>query len=187
MVLLVPLVHKNLLGHFPTSTFHVKHSIQNTRMGKMGIQCHRITRRATANVLGASVAVLVMEAICSEQSVNALEFRITTPDQTLEQAESGIKGHARSLIQVKELLEEESWKAAQKALRKSSAYLKQDMYTIIQGKPGSERSELRKLYSKLFNNVSRLDYAAMDKDVALIWDCYDNVVVALNNIMSRLY
>lgn len=127
-----------------------------------------------------------MGAIISQQTANAFDFRMTTPEQTLEEAENGIKGHAQSLIQVKDLLEKESWKAAQKELRKSSAYLKQDIYTIIQAKPGSDRSELRKLYSNLFNSVTRLDYAARDKDVPLIWDCYDNVVIALNNILSRL-
>lgn len=90
----------------------------------------------------------------NEQIANAFDFRITTLNQTQEQADSGIKGHVQSLTQVRELLEEESWKAAQKALRKRSANLKQDMYTIIQAKPGSERSEPRKLYFKLFNNVT---------------------------------
>ncbi|XP_027074384.2 psbQ-like protein 3, chloroplastic [Coffea arabica] len=147
---------------------------------------HITRRRATTNILAASVGVLAMEAISCQQTASGFDFGMTAPEQTLEEAESGIKGHAQSLIQVKELLEAESWNAAQKALRKSSAYLKQDIYTIIQAKPGSERPELRKLYSDLFNSVTRLDYAARDENVPRIWDCYGNVVSALSNILSRL-
>lgn len=152
----------------------------------MTLQCHVTTRRETTNVLVASIGILAVEAMLCQQTASGFDSRMTAPEQTLEEAESGIKFHAQSLIQVKELLEAESWKAAQKALRKSSAYLKQDIYTIIQAKPGSERSELRKLYSNLFNSVMRLDYATRDKNVPRIWDCYGNVVVALNNILSRL-
>ncbi|GAA0175717.1 hypothetical protein LIER_28838 [Lithospermum erythrorhizon] len=117
-----------------------------------------------------------------------IDFRLmTTPDQTLEEAEDGIKFHAQSLLQVKDLLlEVETLREAQKALRKSSSYLKQDMYTIINSKPGNERTLLRKLYFNLFNSVTRLDYAARDNDLVLVNECYDNVVVALNNIMSKI-
>lgn len=113
---------------------------------------------------------------------------MTTPDQTLEEAENGIKGHVQSLLQVKDLLlkEEEEWKDAQKFLRKNSAYLKQDIYTIIQSKPGNQRSELRRMYSNLFNCVSRLDYAIRDKDLTRIWVSYDSLVVALDNILQKL-
>ncbi|XP_071916075.1 psbQ-like protein 3, chloroplastic [Coffea arabica] len=154
----------------------------------MALQRHITRRRATTNILAASVGVLAMEAISCQQTGTAsgFDFGMTAPEQTLEEAESGIKGHAQSLIQVKELLEAESWNAAQRALRKCSAYLKQDIYTIIQAKPGSERPELRKLYSDLFNSVTRLDYAARDENVPRIWDCYGNVVSALSNILSRL-
>lgn len=89
---------------------------------------------------------------------------------------------------MKELLEEgeSSWREAQRALRNRSALLKQDIYTIIQGKPGSERPQLRKMYSTLFNSVSRLDYAARDKDVTRVWESYDNIVMALDDILPRL-
>uniref|UniRef100_A0A2P2ILC4 Uncharacterized protein n=1 Tax=Rhizophora mucronata TaxID=61149 RepID=A0A2P2ILC4_RHIMU len=60
------------------------------------------------------------------------------------------------------------------------------MYILIQSKPGSERPQLRKLYSNLFNNVSKLDYAARDKDAARVWQCYENIVAALNDILSRI-
>ncbi|CAI9111729.1 OLC1v1012021C2 [Oldenlandia corymbosa var. corymbosa] len=146
------------------------------------------TRRATTNAtLAALITTLVMEATFIGKPANALDFGLTAPNQTLEQAEGGIRGHARSLLRVKDLLEEGSWKAAQKTLRKSSAELKQDMYTMIQAKPGSERAELRRMYTKLFNNVTKLDYAAeSNENVAVVWECYDNIVLALNDIMSRL-
>nr|GEY33706.1 PsbQ-like protein 3, chloroplastic [Tanacetum cinerariifolium] len=101
---------------------------------------------------------------------------MTVPDQTVEEAESGIREHAMSLVQVKDLLELEAWKDAQKELRKSASYLKQDIYTIIQGKPGPERAQLRNLYSKLFNGVTELDYAARDKDVTRVWKLYEDIV-----------
>lgn len=98
----------------------------------------------------------------------------------------GIQSHAQSLLKVKDLLMEESWKDAQTALRKNSGYLKQDIYTIIQSKPGIERSELRKMYSVLFNSVSDLDYAARDKNVPRVWESYDTLVLALYNILKKI-
>ncbi|XP_027344457.1 psbQ-like protein 3, chloroplastic isoform X2 [Abrus precatorius] len=112
--------------------------------------------------------------------------RFVAPGQTIEEALSGVKDHAQDLLQVRELLESESWKAAQKTLRQSSALLKKDIYTIIQNKPGIERPPLRKLYSTLFNNVTRLDYAARDKDGPQVWQCYENIVVAVYDILSRI-
>lgn len=90
------------------------------------------------------------------------------------------------MVQVKDLLELESWKEAQKELRKSASYLKQDIYTIIQGKPGMERPQLRNLYSKLFNDVTGLDYAARDKDVPRVWKLYKDIVVTLDDILSKV-
>ncbi|KAL4342830.1 hypothetical protein HN51_061139 [Arachis hypogaea] len=129
-----------------------------------------------------SVASLILRT----QSTSAFEFKFVAPDQTIEEAESGVRGHAQNLLQVKDLLELESWKAAQKELRMSSALLKKDIYTIIQNKPGIERPPLRKLYTTLFNNVTRLDYAARDKDIPEIWRRYENIVVAVNDILSRI-
>ncbi|KAM3380835.1 psbQ-like protein 3, chloroplastic [Capsicum galapagoense] len=141
-----------------------------------------LNRRTTLFIVPTSFTLLLSE----QKNANAFDFRITTPDQTLEEAKDGIQMHAHNLLQVKELLEAESWKEAQKSLRKSSSLLKQDMYTIIQAKPGKQRPELRKMYSLLFNNVSRMDFAARDKDVPRVWECYDSIVIALNNLLPRL-
>ncbi|OVA08935.1 Photosystem II PsbQ [Macleaya cordata] len=111
---------------------------------------------------------------------------MTVPDQTIEEAETGIKTHVQDLLNVKELIELESWRETQKALRRSSSYLKQDIYTLIQAKPGNQRPLLRKLYSELFNNVTRLDYAARSKDAILVRKCYENIVVALDDILPKL-
>lgn len=121
------------------------------------------------------------------KQAHAFDFSLTVPDQTVEEAENGIKSHAQGLLQVKETLELESWKEAQKELRRSSALLKQDLYTIIQSKPPALRPQLRNLYSILFNSVSQLDYAARDKDVTRVNECYVNIVVALNQFFSLLY
>lgn len=105
-----------------------------------------------------AVVLLVREAVLKQQVAHGLDLRLVAPDQTVQEAESGIREHATALLQVKPLIESESWTEAQKALRKSSSLLKQDLYTIIQNKPANERPQLRKLYSHLFNNVTRVNY-----------------------------
>lgn len=104
----------------------------------------------------------------------------------MEEAESGIESHAKSLIEVKDLLMAESWREAQKQLRKSSALLKQDIYTITQAKSAAERPRLRKLYAELFNAVTRLDYAARDKDRIRVRDSYHAILLSLHAILSTL-
>lgn len=144
-----------------------------------------ISRRVGIIALTASL-LLVTEVISSDKSAGGFEFRMTVPDQTVEEAESTIRDHAQALLGVKSLIEAESWREAQRELRKNSSYLKQDIYTIIQSKEGSVRPLLRKLYSNLFNNVTKLDFAARDQDAARVWDCYNNVAAALGDILSRI-
>ncbi|XP_076904034.1 psbQ-like protein 3, chloroplastic [Bidens hawaiensis] len=148
-----------------------------------------ITRRKASSLfllLICSPIPFHVQPACATESSFLDMFRMTVPDQTVEEAENGIREHAMSLVQVKKLLELESWKEAQKELRKSASYLKQDIYTIIQGKPGMERAQLRNLYSKLFNGVTGLDYAARDKDVPRVWSLYEDIVVTLDDILSRV-
>ncbi|KAL0357352.1 UNVERIFIED_CONTAM: hypothetical protein Scaly_1420900 [Sesamum calycinum] len=140
------------------------------------------TRRSSLIKLTASASALFLFT----EPATAFDFRMTVPDQTVEEAESGIQPHAQRLVGVKDLLMAESWKEAQKVLRKSSSLLKQDMYTIIQAKPAEERGRLRKLYSELFNGVTKLDYAARDEDRIRVWECYDRVVSSLHHILSTL-
>ncbi|KAK4427695.1 hypothetical protein Salat_1538500 [Sesamum alatum] len=140
------------------------------------------TTRRSSLILAASASALFLFT----KPATAFDFRMTVPDQTVEEAESGIQPHAQSLLGVKDLLMAESWKEAQKLLRKSSSLLKQDIYTIIQAKPAEERPRLRKLYSDLFNGVTKLDYAARDEDRIAVWECYDRVVSSLAHILSRL-
>ncbi|KAG9442332.1 hypothetical protein H6P81_018186 [Aristolochia fimbriata] len=138
-----------------------------------------------AGALGTALAV-AREALCNS-SAAAFDFRITVPDQTLEEAEAGVKAHARELLGIKSLIELRSWKEVQKSLRESSAKLKQDIYTIInQGTPGNQRPLLRQLYSKLFNGVTRLDYAARSEDAGTVQECYDTIVESLNEIFSKV-
>ena len=49
-----------------------------------------------------------------------------------------------------------AWRELQTALRASAANLNQDLYAIIQARPPGQRPELRRLYSDLFNNVTRV-------------------------------
>lgn len=111
-------------------------------------------RRFTAAAL--TTAFLVKETFSNSNDASSFEFGFTVPDQTLEEADAGVKVHARDLLQIKDFIDSKSWKEAQLALRERSSYLKQDLYTIIQAKPGSQRLQLRKLYSNLFNNVYRV-------------------------------
>lgn len=131
-------------------------------------------------------SVLLPSSLSSPDAASSFDLRFTVPDQTVEEAEATIRIHARDLVDIKPLLELESWREAQLALRESSAYLKQDIYTIIQGKPGGQRATLRKLYSELFNNVTKLDYAAREKDASTVKECYTNIVTALNEILSKI-
>lgn len=116
----------------------------------------------------------------------SFDFRLTVPDQTIDEAEAGIQNHAQKLLSIKSLIDSEAWKAVQISLRESSSRLKQDLYTIIQGKPGIQRPELRKLYSNLFNSVTELDYAARDKDAVLVKECYTNIASTLEEIFMKI-
>lgn len=102
---------------------------------------------------------MVSVLLAGQEVAEGFELNMVAPDQTIEEAESGIRVHAEALLGIKSLIETGSWGEAQKVLRRNSSYLKQDIYTIIQGKPGSERPELRKLYSNLFSNATRVSSA----------------------------
>ncbi|GMI63394.1 hypothetical protein HRI_000008700 [Hibiscus trionum] len=133
------------------------------------------------------VATMASSSLLLEKAYGLeLDLRMVAPDQTVEEAENGIQNHAKALLRVKDLIESKAWREAQKELRKSSSLLKQDIYTIIQGKPGNQRPQLRKLYSNLFNTVTKLDYAARDEDESQVLQCYDKIVLALNHVLSKL-
>ncbi|KDP33185.1 hypothetical protein JCGZ_13450 [Jatropha curcas] len=161
-------------------TFHSKEIMSPQKLLQSNIN-----RRIGAIVAVGSV-ILARKAILKPEIAFGLDMRMVAPDQTIEEAESVIRDHAQSLLDIKGLLESESWREAQKELRRSSSNLKLDIYTIIQSKPGSERPQLRKLYSDLFNNVTKLDYAARDKDGSRVWQYYGNIVVALDDILHRI-
>ncbi|KAL5745187.1 hypothetical protein ACOSP7_026333 [Xanthoceras sorbifolium] len=181
-----PLVSKHNLHYvYPTITCYQKNSFRSKDTPRKVLQSN-ISRRIGVIASMASSVLLAREAIFGEGIANAFDFRMVAPDQTVEEAEGGIRDHARSLLQVKALLESEAWGEAQKALRMSSSFLKQDIYTLIQIKPASERPHLRELYSDLFNNVTKLDYAARDRDASRVWQRYENIVNALNEILSRI-
>ncbi|XP_021745247.1 psbQ-like protein 3, chloroplastic [Chenopodium quinoa] len=144
-----------------------------------------ISRRVGA-ITAMTSLFLTTEAIMNDKTAKSLDFRITVPDQTVEEAQSVVRDHAQALLDVKLLIDSESWRDAQQELRKNSSYLKQDFYTIIQSKEGSARPLLRRLYANLFNNVTKLDYAARDKDVARVQECYNNVAAALKDFLSRI-
>ncbi|XP_065849079.1 psbQ-like protein 3, chloroplastic [Euphorbia lathyris] len=145
---------------------------------QMTLQCN-VSRRIGAIVTVGSALL----AIPQIRYAYAMELEM---EQTIEETQNRIKGYGDSLSDVKAFLETQSWKEAQKLLRKSSSNLKLDLYTLIQTKPGNERPLLRHLYFNLFNNVTRLDYAARDKDASRVWQCYGNIVLAYNHILDRL-
>lgn len=118
------------------------------------------TRRIAITTAFATV-LLAREAISNSNMAASFDLRMTVPDQTLEEAETGIRGHAKELLRIKALIDSESWGDTQKALRERSPYVRQDLYTIIQGKPASLRPQLRKLYSRLFNSVTRVSPSSL--------------------------
>lgn len=154
MTLVLQFVQPPLLYISPTFTCHIKASSLLREIPER-VPNSIFTRRIGAIATIANV-LLAKEAIFDVKFANGFDFKMVAPDQTLEEAESGIRDHALALLLVKPLIESNAWNDMQKALRKSSSLLKQDIYTIIQSKPGSQRPQLRKLYSNLFNNVTRV-------------------------------
>ncbi|CAL1405806.1 unnamed protein product [Linum trigynum] len=150
----------------------------------------KVGRRTAVLLLYATVTALVMQK--QEASGSGMDWeqmlKSSGPSApTLEEAVTGIRGHARSLLEVKGLLlEQDSWSEAQRLLRKSSSNLKIDLSSIIQSKPPALRPRLRALYSALFTTVSRLDYAARERDVALVWQLYERMAVALEEVLSAI-
>ncbi|XP_050228820.1 psbQ-like protein 3, chloroplastic [Mercurialis annua] len=160
-------------------------SIQNQPIIMYSQQKHQIPTQKL-NFSRRKAAIAALASVLVTGNAFAFDFRLVAPDTTLEMAESGIREHAQSLLAIKPLLETESWGEAQKLLRRSSSNLKIDFYTIIQNKPASERPLLRKLYFDLFNNATKLDYAARDKDTSRVWECYKNIVIALHEVLGRI-
>uniref|UniRef100_A0A0F7GX15 PQL-like protein n=1 Tax=Pelargonium fulgidum TaxID=73198 RepID=A0A0F7GX15_9ROSI len=166
----------------PTFSRHVKPSLESREITLKALHS-KLSRRIGAIATLVSV-LLAGDAIFNKEFANGLDFSLVAPEQTVEEAESEIRGHAREMVEVKALLDSESWRVAQKELRRSSSRLKQDLFTIIQSKPGRERPPLRKLYEVIFSNVSNLDFAARDENASLVWECYKNIVVALDDLLS---
>ncbi|KAF4348200.1 psbQ-like protein 3, chloroplastic [Cannabis sativa] len=152
----------------------------------VGVNLSKASGRRGIVMVGITIIVGSLGFNCGQKLANGLEMGMVSPDQTVEEAQKGIRGHVVALLKVKDLIDSHSWSEAQKALRKTSAYVKLDLYTIIQASPPTQRSLLRKLYFQLSNNVSNLDYAARDKDAIRVLKCYDNIVVAVNDILSTI-
>jgi hypothetical protein len=157
MALKTPLIlQPNLSCYYPpTFTCCIKPSVGSGEMPRKVIGSN-FSRRIGGTAVMGSVLWAGSVAIFGRQVALGFELNMVAPDRTFEEAKSGVREHGRDLLQIKSLIEAESWREAQQVLRKNSSYLKQDIYTIIQGKPGSERPELRKLYSDLFNNATRV-------------------------------
>ncbi|CAA7403431.1 unnamed protein product [Spirodela intermedia] len=138
-----------------------------------------LTRRAAAAVAGAWF-------LRRRDPAGAAESWFVAPEQTAAEAEAAVAGHARGLLELFPLVESRAWRELQQALREDAPLLKQDLYTIIQSKPGARRPELRKLFSALFNSVTRLDYAARSRDEASAVEHYRAIVATLETIMARI-
>uniref|UniRef100_A0A0F7GX20 PQL-like protein n=1 Tax=Pelargonium transvaalense TaxID=158603 RepID=A0A0F7GX20_9ROSI len=183
MVAIRPLVSQaNPPWISPNFSHHVKPSLESRETTLKALHS-KLSRRIGAIATLASV-LLAGDAIFNKEFANGLDTGLGAPEQTIEEAESGIRGHARELLEVKALLDSESWRVAQKELRRSSSRLRQDLYTIIQNKPGRERPPLRKLFENIFTNVSNLDFAARDENASLVRECYKNIVAALDDLFS---
>jgi hypothetical protein len=127
-----------------------------------------ISRRRLAAI--ASTALLASSsrllAPAGARGAGSFDLRITVPEESSEEAEAVVRAHARNLLRVKRLIDAAAWRELQAELRASASNLKQDLYAIIQASPASQRSELRELYSDLFNSVTDVSTAKFTQDVA---------------------
>ncbi|WVZ86438.1 hypothetical protein U9M48_033217 [Paspalum notatum var. saurae] len=146
------------------------------------------SRRRLATAAGALLACQLLPPAVAGRgaAAGAFDLRLTVPEQSAEEAEAVVRTHARNLLRVKQFIDARSWRELQAALRASAPNLKQDLYAIIQARPGGERPELRRLYSALFNSVTSLDYAARDKDELQVQEHYGNIVSALDEIFAKI-
>uniref|UniRef100_A0ACD5UDQ7 Uncharacterized protein n=1 Tax=Avena sativa TaxID=4498 RepID=A0ACD5UDQ7_AVESA len=163
-----------------------KHTTKAPSNGHQPQEPTTTTSRRSLSTAAALIASHLLPPTTGTAGAFELDLRITIPEQSGEEAEANVRTHARNLVRVKEYIDARSWRELQVALRASAANLKQDLYAIIQARPGSQRPELRRLYSDLFNNVTRLDYAARDKDEVQVKECYGNIVAALEQIFARI-
>jgi hypothetical protein len=127
-----------------------------------------ISRRRLAAI--ASTALLASSsrllAPAGARGAGSFDLRITVPEESSEEAEAVVRAHAWNLLRVKRLIDAAAWRELQAELRASASNLKQDLYAIIQASPASQRSELRELYSDLFNSVTDVSTAKFTQDVA---------------------
>ncbi|KAE8664786.1 DNA repair protein xp-C / rad4, putative isoform 1 [Hibiscus syriacus] len=93
-----------------------------------------MNRRVGVPLIATMASSLLMKK--EENSAYGLELdlRMVAPDQTFEEEENGVQNHAKALLKGKDLIEPKAWHEVQEESR-SSSLLKQDIYTIIQGKP----------------------------------------------------
>ncbi|XP_062226208.1 psbQ-like protein 3, chloroplastic [Phragmites australis] len=156
--------------------------------GQQQSQRPATSRRVATTAAVVSTALLATQLLAPTApcSAGAFDLRITVPEQSSEEAEAVVRTHARNLVRVKQFIDARAWRELQAALRASASNLKQDLYAIIQASPASQRPELRRLYSDLFNSVTSLDYAARDKDELQVQEYYGNIVSALEEIFAKI-
>ncbi|ERN09522.1 hypothetical protein AMTR_s00029p00134700 [Amborella trichopoda] len=114
----------------------------------------RIKRRTLTLSSLTAITATSKTLFISPSPALSLDFRITTPDLTPEEAKSRAQKHAEELKKLESLISEASWKDAQKFLRLNASPLRVELNTIIQSRPGEQRPQLRNLYSKIFNSVT---------------------------------
>lgn len=170
------------------------------------------TSRRLATTAAAAVVGAALLTPAASFAAGAFDLRLTLPEESSEEAEAVVRTHARNLLRVSQLVDAGAWRELQAALRASASNLKQDLYAIIQARPADQRSELRRLYSDLFNSVtsvskphiavqlnrpymplliffclcSQMDYAARDKDEVQVRQYYANMVSALDEIFAKI-
>ncbi|TKW05512.1 hypothetical protein SEVIR_7G181100v4 [Setaria viridis] len=151
-------------------------------------QKHKRSATTSRRLATTAAALLASRLLAPAASIaaGAFDLRLTLPEQSSEEAEAVVRTHARNLLQVKQFVDAGAWRELQAALRASASNLKQDLYAIIQARPGDQRPELRRLYSDLFNSVTSLDYAARDKDEVQVRQYYGNIVSALDEIFAKI-
>ncbi|XP_078441972.1 psbQ-like protein 3, chloroplastic [Wolffia australiana] len=148
-----------------------------------------IDLKTPSKLLSRRIVLLATTAMAGTSFLNparAVDSWFVAPEQTTAEAEAAVAGHAARLLELRPLVESGSWRELQIELRDAAPLLKQDLYTIIQSRPRDLRPELRKLYTDLFNGVTRLDYAARSRDSVAADDLYMAIVTRLETILGRI-
>jgi hypothetical protein len=129
-------------------------SKQQSQRSRAATTISSSSRRRLAATAGAIILASQLLPPVASSAAGTFDLQLMLPEKSSEEAEAVVRTHARNLLGVKRFIDAGAWRELQAALRSNASNLKQDLYAIIQARPTGQRSELRRLYSDLFNSVT---------------------------------